>query len=236
MKKTVFGTVAAGMLAMGGMAGVAQAEGLSVAGDMGVYSQYMWRGMQQTQGASVQGDFAVDIAKGLSANVWFATPLGNNVNGGNKTEFDWTVDYSGEVNNFSYSVGGIFYSYLNNGAGNAGEIYAGVGYGPVSITYYYALAGSWKKDAYIDAALSQSVGGFDLGADFGFYLPSTAAANPTGFPTTKKSLGHVDLSVSKDVSLADGVTMTPSLMISTPMYSGKPKNANQVVAGINFSY
>jgi len=215
----------------------AQASDSAVSGDMGVYSQYMWRGMQQTQGTSVQGDYGMDVGGGLSANVWFAAPLGNNnaVQNGNKTEFDFTVDYSGEAGGISYSMGAIAYTYLNAAAGNATEVYAGVGLGAVSATYYYAVQGSWKKDAYLDVAVAQSLGGFDLGADFGIYLPSTSTANPTGFPTTKNGLGHIDLSISKDVTVGDA-TMTPSLMISTPQYSGKPKNANQVVAGVNFSY
>jgi len=213
----------------------AQASDSAVAGDIGIYSQYMWRGMQASAGTSVQGDYGIDISGGLSANVWFAAPLGNTVTGGNTTEFDYTLDYSGEAGGVSYSVGAIAYTYLNAAAGNATEVYAGVGVGPVSATYYYAIQGSWKKDAYLDVALSQSLGGFDLGADFGIYLPSTSAANPTAFPTSKNGLGHIDLSISKDVTVGDA-TMSPSLMISTPQYSGKPKNANQVVAGVNFSY
>ncbi|MDQ6994831.1 MAG: TorF family putative porin [Mariprofundaceae bacterium] len=214
----------------------AQAEDSAISGDIGVYSQYMWRGMQQTQTASVQGDYGLDIGGGLSANVWFAAPLGNaTATTGNKTEFDFTVDYSGEAGGVSYSVGAIAYTYLNAAAGNANEVYAGVGFGPVSATYYYAVSGSWKKDAYLDVALTQALGGFDLGADFGIYLPSTSTANPTGFPTTKNGLGHIDLSISKDVTVGDA-SMTPSLMISVPQYSGKPNNANQVVAGVNFAY
>jgi len=173
-------------------------------------------------------------------NVAPANKQGANV-GGNKTEFDYTVDYSGEAGGVSYSVGAIAYTYLNGAAGNATEVYAGVGFGPVSATYYYAVAGSWKKDAYLDVAVSQSLAGFDLGADFGIYLPSTATANAPITPGTainpasKKGLGHIDLSISKDVSVGDA-TMSPSLMISIPQYSGKPKNANQVVAGVNFAY
>ncbi|MFQ5345652.1 MAG: TorF family putative porin [Mariprofundus sp.] len=248
MKKSLLAVLMAGMTGMSAGAMQAQAEDSIISGDIGVYSQYMWRGMQQASGASVQGDLGVDIVDGLSANVWFAAPLGNNVAGGNVTEFDWTIDYSGEVSGLSYSLGYIYYSYLNGVSGNTGEIYAGVGYGPVAVTYYYATnsnRGGWKKNSYFDIALSQNVAGFDLGADFGFYLGKKAnAANNQNneFPTTKKGLGHVDLSISKDVTLSDGVTMTPSLMVSIPTWKSdnpatpRPKNTNQVVAAVNFSY
>jgi len=232
--KAIAAFMGLGMLGMAVGATEAQAEG-GISGDIGIYSQYMWRGVQQTQNASVQGDLGADITDGLSANVWFAAPGGNNAAAGNVTEFDWTIDYSGEVGGLSYSLGYVYYSYLNNAAINTGEVYAGVGYGPVALTYYYATnssTGGWKKDAYVDVALSQSIAGFDLGADLGFYL----GKNTNAYPTTKKGLGHIDLSISKDVALNDGVTMTPSLMISAPAWKGHPKNANQIVAGVNFSY
>ncbi len=233
---------------MGAGAIRAQADDSGISGDIGVYSQYMWRGMQQTSGASVQGDLGTDIAGGLSANVWFSAPLGNNANGGNNTEFDWTIDYSGEISGIGYSLGYIFYSYLNNATGNTGEVYAGLGYGPVSVTYYYATnssKGGWKKNAYLDVALSHSIGGFDLGADFGFYFGKASTAVPAEhineFPTTRKGLGHVDLSISKDVAIGDNVTMTPLLMVSIPTWKAvapatRPNNTNQVVAGVNFAY
>jgi len=206
-------------------------DGLAVTGDIGVYSQYLWRGVQQAKGASsVQGDLGVDIGSGLSGNVWFASSTGAAAS--NITEFDYTLDYTLKASGVSYSAGVIAYTYLNAAAGNATEVYVGASFGPLSATYYYAVAGSWKKDAYLDVALSQPLGGFDLGADFGFYIPT--AVTPI-YPTTKRGLGHIDLSISKDVTVGD-TTMTPSLLISTPQYSGKPKNANQVVAGVNFSY
>jgi len=239
LKKIYLPMMMAGLMTTGLTATTAQAEGMSVGGDVGVFSQYMWRGMQASSSASVQGDLGVDTGMGLSANVWFAAPLGNTATGGNTTEFDFTVDYSGEIGDLGYSLGFIYYSYLNGAAANTGEAYIGLGYGPISVTYYNAVlanAGGWQKDAYVDVGLGHSIGGFDMGANFGFYLPSTDVANPTAFPTTKKELGHVDLSLSKDVALSEGVTMTPSLMVSIPTYTGKPKNANQFVGGVNFSY
>ncbi len=220
-------TIMAGMLSLVSMP--VKAEGISIGGDIGVYSQYMWRGMQQTGSSSIQGDLGADFGNGLSANVWFASLNSNS------TEFDFTVDYSGEVGDLSYSVGFIYYSYLNGASGNAGEVYVGVGYGPVSITYYNAVmansgADGWKKDAYVDIALGHSVAEFDIGANLGFYLPDTT----TAFPTTKNELGHVDLSLSKDIEVG-GATMTPSIMVSVPTFTGKTVNS-QVVVGVNFAY
>ncbi|ATX81882.1 hypothetical protein Ga0123462_1013 [Mariprofundus ferrinatatus] len=238
-KKNIVSTVAALMLLGAGSVSTAQAEDLPIAGDIGVYSQYMWRGMQASPSASVQGDLGVESDFGLSANVWFAAPLGNAANGNNTTEFDFTVDYSTEFGGVGVSVGYIYYLYQNASSLNTGELYAGLSYGPVSATYYYAVNANkngWKKDAYVDLGLSHSYGGFDMGANFGFYLPSNDVNNPTAFPTTKNELGHIDLSLSKDVELGGGVTMTPSLLVSVPTYTGKPNGASQFVAGVNFAY
>lgn len=227
--KTKLKHIVAAIAVASGMMSTTAAADPTISGDMGVYSQYMWRGMQQTASPSVQGDLNLDSGMGLSANVWFGSLAGP------ATEFDFTVDYSGEVSGLSYSIGAIAFTYLNSGASNATEVYAGIGYGPVSATYYYAVAGSWKKDAYIDLALGHSLGGFDFGANFGFYLPSSSASNPTAFPTTKNELGHVDVSVSKDIEVVETV-MTPSFMVSFPTYSNAPSNNTQFVGGLNVAF
>jgi uncharacterized protein (TIGR02001 family) len=230
MSGTIIKHASALLLAMGLTISAAQAEDIDVSGDLGVYSQYMWRGMQQTAGqASVQGDLNVDSGMGLSANVWFASLAGPS------TEFDFTVDYSGEVGDISYSLGAIAYAYLNAAASNATEVYAGLGYGPVSATYYYAVNGAWKKDAYVDIGLGHNLMGFDLAANFGFYLPTTSVTSPTAFPTTKNELGHVDLGISKDLELS-GITFTPSFMVSFPTYTGSPSNEIQFVGGLNAAF
>lgn len=231
MNKKIITHVSALLLSMGIMTSAAQAEDIAINGDLGVYSQYMWRGMQVTDSPSVQGDLNIDSGMGLSANVWFAS-----LNpGDNSTEFDFTVDYSGEISGVSFSVGAIAYTYLNAGSSNATEIYAGLGYGPVSATYYYAVNGAWEKDSYVDLGVGHSLMGFDLAANFGFYLPSTDAAKPTAFPTTKNELGHVDVAISKDIEVS-GITFTPSFMVSFPTYTGAPSNSTQFVGGLNAAF
>ncbi len=241
LKKSLLGMMTAGALSMSSGAITAQADDMAISADIGAYSQYVWRGIQQNSGKkSVQGDFGIDAGNGLSANVWFANGGLTNNAGGSVTEFDWTVDYSGEINDFSYSLGYIYYSYLNNASGNTGEVYVGAGYGPLSATYYYATnsnRGGWKKGSYLDVALSQNVSGFDLGADFGFYFGKKSTTTSTNvYPTTKKGLGHIDLSISKDVALTKQVTITPSLMVSIPTWKNHQKSNNQFVAGVNFAY
>jgi len=249
MRKSLLGMLMAGMMGMGAGAIEAQAGDAGISGDIGVYSHYVWRGMPQTttNRASVQGDLGVEIVDGLSANVWFASEAAGTTATTTATEFDWTLDYSGEISDVSYSLGYIYYSYLNATSGNTGEVYFGLGYGPLAVTYYYATnsnKGGWKKNSYLDVALSHNLAGFDLGADFGFYMgkdPTVPVDHINEFGNASNGLGHVDLSISKDVAIAEGVTMTPSLMVSIPTAKDRTtnqraNNANQVVAGVNFSY
>ena len=88
----------------------AHAGGSTVFADIGAYSQYVWRGFAQSinNDASVQGDVGVEMENGLSANVWFAT--GVDFGAGSDTEYDLTVDYSGESGDIGYSVGLIHYA------------------------------------------------------------------------------------------------------------------------------
>lgn len=62
---------------------------------------------------------------------------------------------------------------------NTGEFVAGLDYGPLAITYYYAVVGgynSWKKDQYIDVELSADVRGVHLKTNLGFYIPTTGTS------------------------------------------------------------
>ncbi|HXH73243.1 MAG TPA: TorF family putative porin, partial [Mariprofundaceae bacterium] len=50
----------------------AQADDLSISGDLGAFSQYVWRGVPQNASkAAVQGDVSAALG-GLSGTVWFS--------------------------------------------------------------------------------------------------------------------------------------------------------------------
>ncbi|MDQ7001198.1 MAG: TorF family putative porin [Ghiorsea sp.] len=101
------------MVGMGlvGITTTAQAgSDMSVFADIGAQSQYIWRADPQGGGkASIQGDIGVQHESGLSANIWFGTGVNGAAGTGKETEFNFTVDYSGEVDELGYSVGYIAY-------------------------------------------------------------------------------------------------------------------------------
>jgi len=202
----------------------AQASDLEVSGDMGVYSQYVWRGAQQgTGGASVQGDLGVSIA-GFSASVWYAT-LGDNAN--NYMEYDLTLDYSGEAAGISYSAGVVRYAYTHGSAfGPATEVYLGGGFGPASATIYRDTK---SKDMWVDAGVDTEALGYGISATAGYVLPNVG----------KKELRVVAVSLSKDFEVADGLSASPSLSYNAGLGANKASqggSGNQVVAGVNFAY
>ncbi len=79
--------------------------------NVGFVSEYSFRGIQQAdEGPAVQGGFDVSHTSGFYAGVW-----GSNVdfNDGDEAtmELDVYAGYSGDVGNFNYDIGAIYYSY-----------------------------------------------------------------------------------------------------------------------------
>ncbi len=256
MTKSIMKHTAAALLAMGMMASAAQAEDVAVSGDIGVYSQYVWRGVEQTvNSTAVQGDLGVSMG-GLSAGVWFSNtyPAGApQYAGKDVVEFDWTLDYSGDIGDtgLGYSVGGIAYTYLYDSASNFPELYAGLSFGPASLTAYYTVSDSQSKaylagDMWIDLGAGTSVAGFDVSGTVSYAIWKNDVTNrPVGaVDTFKDGLSLASLSVSKDVDVA-GVTMTPSLTYTYPLAKKMADGERyiygvavkpEVIAGVNFSY
>lgn len=96
-----------------------------VSANMAITSNYIWRGMTQSNNSpAVQG--GVDLKyKGLYAGVW-----GSNVefgDGKNSLEADLYAGYKGEIAGIGYDVGYIQYVYPNmSDEYNFGEAYVGI--------------------------------------------------------------------------------------------------------------
>jgi len=238
MKKTFFGILIAGVLGMSAGAVEAEAGGVSVAGDIGVYNQYIWRGApQNVNKAAVQGDVSLstDIGPGaLTVSGWasntFASPAPQFA-GQDAIEFDWTLDYSGSMNNIGYTVGSIYYTYLRDSTANFVEVYGGLSYdAPISpsATVYYTVADASKAvnnlnivgDIWLDLGASTSVGDYDLSttASFAFYDndPTRTAARLNG--KVKDGIQVVTVAASRDFKVAD-LTITPSVTAVIPVVS-----------------
>lgn len=119
-----------------------------VTGNVGAFSEYMFRGLEQENGAAVQGGVDYSHGSGLYAGAWASNAA---VGGG--SELDVYGGFAGKVSDFSYDVGAIYYYYpedeesgftpLNDTtpASPDGvdyyEVYVGGGFGPVSAKVFF---------------------------------------------------------------------------------------------------
>jgi len=242
--------IAAVLACTAGM-GAASAAAVEVSGDVGAYSQYVWRAVPQTAGEpAVQGDLAVDIGGGLSAGVWFSNAYATtNGTGVDVDEFDWTLDYSGSAGMLGYSVGGILYSYLYDGHSNFGEAYVGVAADTVaapSLTVYYTVGDSGNSfylggDIWVDLGVGASAGGFDFSGTLSFASWQSDGRVSDDY---KDGLTAVALGASKDVTAGD-LTFTPSVMVTVPLASESADGFQKIyggavdpsfIAGVNVAY
>jgi len=184
MKKMTASLVLGSVLAASTMvSGTAMAAG-ALSGNVGYVSDYYFRGIYQT-GASASGGVDYDFGNGAAVGVWAA-----DVDDG--LEYDLYGSYSGEYQDFSYSVGYTTYNYTDDFDGTYKEVNLGGGYGPISVEYSdgtydpvgggsfdysftaitgelggaYITFGTFGKDAdgsYTEIGYGLEVGGFDVG-------------------------------------------------------------------------
>ena len=215
-----------------GVSAPSQAADLEIGADIGVYSEYVWRGAAYSAGApAVQGDFATSFNDNLSANVWFSNVIGG-VNGPS-TEFDYTLDYSGEAGDIGYSVGVIAYRFLNASPDNSLEVYVGVSMDMLSATLYYDTD-LYKKDMYLEVSAEMELAGFSTSATIGYVLPDAGTSE----------VSVITLTAGKDFEMGD-VTVSPSFAYNiasgpnaavTNAAGYVTSGGDKMVAGVNFAY
>lgn len=101
---------------------------LEISANLAITSNYIWRGMTQTNNSpAVQGGLDLGY-KGFYLGTW-----GSNVEFGggtdNNLEADFYAGYAGEIAGFGYDLGYIYYAYPNeSNAFNFDEAYVGLSY------------------------------------------------------------------------------------------------------------
>ena len=183
MKKT---HLLAGLIATA----LAPAANAELSANIGVTSNYLWRGVTQTDdGAAVQGgiDWAHD--SGFYLGTW-ASNIDWGIGSG--AEVDFYGGYGGEYNDFGYDVGLIYYYYPDSAYddSNFSEIYASGSYKWFEAGLAYTIWGDQPDDApfsdgdiYYYAAVSFDVAeSWSLGATIGHY----------DFDVDKSMYGDVD--------------------------------------------
>jgi uncharacterized protein (TIGR02001 family) len=196
---------AVSIASMAGMISTAQAE---ITGNVGVVSQYIFRGGVENDGPSVQGglDWASD--NGLYAGYW-GSNLGYGDDDSNGFENDLYIGWGGGES-FTWDIGFLYYAYLNVSDADTPELYGSIGFGPVTLGTTYTVDDSnWtnKGDMYWTLAANGDVaGGFTLGAKAGFYTYEKegefiSSTSSSGFRDLDFSISHALGATGADMGL-----------------------------------
>jgi len=140
---TFNGVVAGSALAMAIFSGtaVAQDGGPSFSANVGVVSDYRFRGISQTDsGPAVQGGVDLDMGNGIYLGTWASQV--DFAYGEDETEFeqDFYGGYAGETaSGMGYDVGYIYYAYHGSDQDeDYQEIYGSLSFGDLSLGFAYS--------------------------------------------------------------------------------------------------
>lgn len=156
-------------------------------GNVGLYSQYIFRGLTQTnEEPAFQGGFDYSHSSGLYLGTWASNVSwlrdGGSYNGGGSLEWDFYGGFKNTIgkSDFTYDVGLLQYWYPGDqpaGAEKADtlEVYAGLGWKWFSVKYSYVISSKafGVRDAkgtdYWDFGVSVPIGetGLTVGAHYG---------------------------------------------------------------------
>ena len=123
-------------------------------------SDYIWRGMTQTDGPAMSGGFDFESENGFYAGIW-----GSNVNfnDGAGSELDYYFGYGFEVGNVGIDLGYVAFDYPQNSTGlDFEEIVIGLSMGDLGLTF--ALGQDSAPD-YTEISYAFS----DVGLSYGEY-------------------------------------------------------------------
>jgi uncharacterized protein (TIGR02001 family) len=214
--------------------------------NIGVVSQYRYRGIAQTKGdAALQGGVDYANANGFYAGVWGSTIKWIKDTGGStgSSEFDIYGGYKFEAAGLGFDVGALRYQYPNNNYStnaNTNEVYAAATYGVSTLKYSHALSNLFgnadsKNSTYVDLSAT-----FDLGNGYSVvpHVGHQAVKNYANLSytdyalTLNKDLGN-GLSASVAAITVSGGSGIPALTAST---SGYNMAKDAVVVGVKYSF
>jgi len=192
-------TAIAGLVAAACSSGLAQAQQApasphTITGNVGLYSQYIFRGLTQTnREPALQGGFDYSHASGFYAGTWasniswlkegFSTPaaVAGQYNRGGSLEWDFYGGYKGTFGktDFTYDVGLLYYWY-------PGDVTPGCTYGTVTCPkadtteIYGALGWKWFTVKYSHSIDNKTFGVPDSRGTYYLDLTASVPLGATG--------------------------------------------------------
>ncbi len=228
MNKLTSALILSGLMSPMAIAADAPASKHTVAYNIGLTTDYIFRGISQTQNdPALSGGVDYSHASGLYAGTWVSqqkwvkTGGTDAANDPYKTSSDFEVDlyggYKGSADKISYDLGLIHYYYPGDKVSgqvspDTTEAYLGLSYGPVAVKYSHAISDYFIGWGTLNTTKTQGSNYLELNAthDLG---------NGWGL------LGHIGAQKVKNVSAADytdwkvGVTKDVGFGTVTAAYS-----------------
>ncbi|MDT8451970.1 MAG: TorF family putative porin [Gammaproteobacteria bacterium] len=213
LKKTLMISVVAATFQIGNAMAV---DGLSA--NVGVVSDYYFRGVQQTASASANGGIDYEHESGFYAGMWAADVEGQSGDPAPGIEIDTYLGFAGEVGDIGYSVGVTHYGYTGNFDTSYDEINLGASYGGFGADFasgFHEVPGGTDED-YSYAALSYGAGPMSVtygswGGDFAGNFLEVGLSTDIGGAEAGVSVINGDPDDGADNIMTDGTALVFSL-------------------------
>lgn len=251
MKKILVPTLIASAIAsLAAIPAVAQAQDSSLSYNVGVVSDYRYRGISQSRlEPALQGGIDYADKSGFYVGAWGSTIKWIKDTPGvtkGSVEVDLYGGYKGAVGGLGYDVGFLRYEYVNNnlqnataGAANANtnEVYGAVSYGPATLKYSHAISNLFgfvdsKNSYYVDLSAN-----FDLGSGY-------TLTPHVGYQSIKNNdaYSYTDYALTLGKDLGNGLSATAAVIgtdtskayYATP--AGKFTGRTGVVVGLKYAF
>lgn len=133
----------------------------AVSANVAFASDYVWRGMTQSDGPAIQGGFDFEDESGFYAGIW-----GSNVNfnDGAGSELDYYAGYGFSLGEVGVDIGYIAFDYPQNQTGlDFEETYLGLSLGDLGLTLASGLDGvpDYTEVSYALGSVSLAYGEYD---------------------------------------------------------------------------
>ena len=204
MKKSLLTTAVSALALMASAPGFAD-----VAGSATITNNYIWRGLTQTiNEAAFQGGLKATSESGLYAGTWVSN-VSYDSDDAYSYEHDLYFGFAGETDGFTYDAGYLYYNYDENAGFDFGEVYATLGFGNLSVSWYSLVNAEpdgddfpgtgWDFDAFGTNYLSGNLAiplasGATIGLHMGYHEGDFAEA----FNGVTEGYFDYNISIAKD--------------------------------------
>ena len=193
--------------------------------DVGVFSQYIWRGFELSRDSLVIQPSVTLGYKGFSLNVWGNLDTHNDLTGDSDyNETDITLSYAKTIGMFNLTGGYIYYA-VEGVSPQSQEVFGSVGLNTFlkpTITIYreIAIAPAW----YVNVGVSHSVElankiTLDLAASAGYYYSDSNSMTEAYSASKYRALHNGLMSVGFTIPFGEYFSVKPMLAYSFPLSS-----------------